>query len=268
MGYEFGASKAINGVVWGVVSDNKHPEGKYMVKCKLPWIKSKEDGDDEDFLTTWCRVISPMAGGGRGFYVLPEVGDEVVLSFVHGNINVPVVLGAVWNDTDHSPHGDKSPKASTDPLGNDLGIADAAKDNKAAGGKNNARFFISRSGSTMLFDDTSGKEKIAFFTAKGSMFNINDEKDTIVLYDHTKEVYLALDAKKKKITLETKNGDIDIFCKKGTLNIEAKFIKTKAEKDQTHEAASGKWLQKSGKTMDFEAGGDLTEKAPKIHLNP
>lgn len=267
MGYEFGNSKLINGVAWGVVAKNVHPTGAYMVRCKLPWVKSTDAKDDEDFLTTWCRVLTPLAGGGRGFYCLPEEGDEVLLAFVHGNMRQPVVLGSVWNDTDKIPHGADAPADSEDPMGNALGIADATKDNKKSDGKNNARFFISRSGSTMLFDDTAGKEKIAFFTAKGTMLNLNDEKETIAIYDHSKEVYLVMDAANKKITLETVTGDIDFFCKKGTFNVEAKFITMYSEKDTDHKA-DGKWKQESGGTMDLKAGGTQTTKAPKIDLNP
>lgn len=268
MGYEFGLAKRIYGVVPGVVMDNKHPEGAYRVKVKFPWIRSTEAGDDADYESSWARIASQMAGGGRGFYSLPEVGDEVVVSFVHGDIRYPVVLGAVWNDQDKMPVGGKAPKASTDPLGNDLGITNAAKDNKEASGKNNARFFISRAGSTLLFDDTDGKEKISLFTKKGSMLNINDEKDVIAIYDHTKEVYLCLDAKNKKITMETKNGDILVYAKKGKFYLEAKDIITKASGKQDHKA-DGKWKQQSGGTMDLQSGGTMTLKGgPKIELNP
>ena len=265
MGYEFGNSKTINGVVWGVVSDNKHPEGHFKVKCKLPWILSTDSGDDTDFLTSWAKVASPMAGGGRGFYCLPEVGDEVVIAFIHGNIRQPVVLGCVWNDTDKAPHGDAAPADSEDPMGNALGIADAATDSTDE--KNNARFLISRSGSVMMFDDTDGKEKIVFKTAGGSTINLNDEKKTLSFYDSDKEVYLHMDAQNKKITMECTNGDIDVFCKNGTFNLEAKKITTKASTDVEHKA-DGKWLQDSGGTMDMKAGGTMTEKAPKSDLNP
>lgn len=267
MGYEFGLAKRIYGVVPGVVMDNKHPEGAYRVKIKFPWIKSTDAGDDADYVSSWARVISPMAGGGRGFYCLPEVGDEVVVSFVHGDIRYPMVLGAVWSDTDKAPTNDKGPKASTDPLGNDLGIVNAVKDNKAQSGKNNARYWYTRNGSGLVFDDTSGKEKVSIFTKKGSMLNINDEKDVIAIYDSKGETYLTLDAKKKDITLESKNGNIFVYAKKGKFYLEANEIITKSKAKQEHKAGST-WKQESGGTMDMKAGGTMTLKAPKIDLNP
>lgn len=267
MSYEFGNTRIINGVVWGVVMDNKDPRGRYMVKCKLPWIKSTDAGDDADFVTSWCKVVTPMAGGGRGFYCLPEIGDEVVLAPIHGNIRQMVVLGSVWSEVDKMPTGDNAPQETTDPDGNEFGVAAAAKDNKAANGENNARFMISRSGSSIVFDDTKGKEKLAFFTKAGSAITINDEKKVLSIYDKGKETYLLFDAQNKKIRLECTNGDIDIICKNGTFTLDAKKIVTKAKDNQEHKAGAA-WKQESGSTMDFKAGGTLTEKAPKIDLNP
>ena len=267
MTYEFGLSRRIYGVVHGVVTDNKHPDGAYRVKVKFPWIRSTDAGDDSDYVSSWARVASSMAGNGRGMYMLPEVDDEVVVSFVHGDIRCPVVIGCVWNDTDKQPVGGSAPKASTDPLGNDLGIGDAAKDNKESSGKNNARFMISRAGSVMLFDDTSGKEKIVFKTAKGSALIINDEKDVLAFYDASKEVYLAMDGKNKKIMLECTNGDIDVKCEKGTFSLLAKDIKMESKATTEHKAKTT-WKQESGGTMDLKAGGDMTLKGgPNIKLN-
>lgn len=259
-------SAGINGVVWGVVVDNVHPTGEFKVKCKLPWVLSSEDQDDADFTTGWCAVLTPMAGNKRGFYCLPEKDDTVLLAFVHGDPKEGVVIGSCWNATDKAPHGADAPADTTDPMGNAIGIADAATDTTDE--KNNYRCFVSRAGSVMMFDDTDGKEKITFKTKKGTCVNLNDEKETISIYDHAKEVYLHMDKANKKITLESKEGDIDILCKKGTLNIEAKMITTKAEKTQEHKAGT-EWKQESGKAMDLKAGATMTLKGgPKIDLNP
>ena len=48
-----------------------------------------------------ARVMMPMAGGKRG--TVPEPGDEVVVAFESGDTNLPVILGAVWNNNDHPP---------------------------------------------------------------------------------------------------------------------------------------------------------------------
>lgn len=255
----------ISGIVTGVVSDNKHPDGKYMVKCDFPWIRSSESSDDSEFPSPWLRVGTPMAGNGMGFRCLPEPGDEVAVMFVHGDMNQGIVVCSLWNDVDKTPHGGDAPPDTEDPMGNPGGIADSCVDSTGA---NEARFMYSKRGSLLLFDDTDGKQKFIAKSSKGSCLFINDEKDCVSVYDAGKEVYLQLDKGKNKITLEATKGDIDIFCKKGTLTIEAKKIVTKAETTQEHESGTS-WNQKSGSTMDLEAGGTMTLKGgPKIDLNP
>src|SRR5271157_4763071 len=58
-------------------------------------------GNDEP--SALARVMMPMAGTKRGTYFFPEPGDEVVVAFESGDTNLPVILGAVWNNNDHPP---------------------------------------------------------------------------------------------------------------------------------------------------------------------
>jgi uncharacterized protein involved in type VI secretion and phage assembly len=51
----------------------------------------------------WARVAVPFAGGDRGAFFLPDVGDEVLVSFVHGDARLPVVVGGLWNGGARAP---------------------------------------------------------------------------------------------------------------------------------------------------------------------
>lgn len=248
-----GGARRINGVVIGIVTENQHPEGLYRVKVKFPWIRDATDAQDsEDFLSTWCRIATPMAGLGRGVWCLPEVDDEVLIAFEHGDLRRPYVIGALWNGVDLPPVADKAPAASTDPMGVDLGIADACVDTSDAGANNRARFMHSRSGHLLLFDDAKDQsdEKIVLKTAHGHVVVLNDKggSESIAIYDSTGEEYVYIDEANKKITIETKNGDIDILCKNGTLNVEATKIVTKASDTAEHEA-SNKMTHKSNEIV-------------------
>jgi len=268
MGYEFGLSRRIYGVVCGVVTDNKHPEGDYRVKVKFPWISSTDASDKEDFISSWARVATQMAGGGRGFYCLPEPDDEVLISFIHGDIRLPIVIGALWNQTDKMPvGGDGSPNSGvTDPLGNDIGISAAAVDNNAAGGKNNARFFLSRSGHLLIFDDTDGKESMTLISKSGHGLHFNDEKDNIAMHDASGEEYMVLDGKNKKIIIETKNGDIDVLCKNGTFNLEAKKITVKSTTTAEYKSTKDTTIKSDAKII-INASSLIDADAAKIELN-
>lgn len=107
------------------VIDNDDPQGQGRVKVKFKWECQTNDP------TEWLRVVSPNAGSGdtgknRGFHVIPEKGDQVVIAFEEGNVARPVVMGSVY----HGKSGDSS------------------------GFKNsNTKGLTSRKGSSLSFDD-------------------------------------------------------------------------------------------------------------------
>ena len=163
---ELHASKMF-GVVIGVVSNNQDDEGYGRVKITFPWLT-----DDEE--SKWARIASLMAGDKRGAYFLPEVGDEVLVAFEHGDINRPYILGALWNGVD------KPPATNED-------------------GKNNLRFIQSRSGHKITLDDTEGSEKIEIIDKDG--------KNSIT-WDTTKNK-ISISAG-KDITVEAADGKISL----------------------------------------------------------
>jgi phage baseplate assembly protein gpV len=89
------------------------PQGHGRVGIELPWMegqpgqstKKGKKGKDQD-ATFWAPVASPMAGGGRGLWFMPEVGDEVLVSFEKGDVNHPFVVGYLWNGKDKPPSDD------------------------------------------------------------------------------------------------------------------------------------------------------------------
>jgi uncharacterized protein involved in type VI secretion and phage assembly len=51
----------------------------------------------------WARVAVPFAGGDRGAFMLPDVGDEVLITFVNGDVRFPIVIGGLWNGNAGAP---------------------------------------------------------------------------------------------------------------------------------------------------------------------
>ncbi|MCC5645336.1 VgrG-related protein [Nostoc sp. CHAB 5824] len=80
----------------GIVTDNEDPEGWGRVKVKFPTLTEQHTSD-------WARVVALGAGINRGFDCLPEVNDEVLVGFEHGDIHRPYIIGGVWNGTDAPP---------------------------------------------------------------------------------------------------------------------------------------------------------------------
>lgn len=78
-----------------VVVDNDDPAGLGRVKVKFAW----QEGD-----TPWLRMTNPHAGGGKGMYFIPEVGEEVLIGFENGNAEKPFVLGTMYNGNESSSY--------------------------------------------------------------------------------------------------------------------------------------------------------------------
>ena len=73
-----------------IVKDNNDPKGMGRVRVQFFWQKGEQ-------LSPWIRMIQPYAGSGKGFYFIPEVGQEVMVDFENGNAERPFVLGAHYN---------------------------------------------------------------------------------------------------------------------------------------------------------------------------
>jgi phage baseplate assembly protein V len=143
-----GADARFFGVTIGVVTNNKDPDGLGRVKTSLPWLADQVETD-------WARVVTPMAGPGRGIYFLPEVNDEVLVAFEHGNPDTPYVLGGLWNGKD------KPPESNSD-------------------GKNNLRAIRSRSGNVIRLTDTDGDAKIEIIDSSGKNSIVIRAKDNSI----------------------------------------------------------------------------------------
>ncbi len=161
----------IYGVVVGIVTDNKDPDKLGRVKVKIPRIS----GDDE---SNWARVVSFMVGKEKGAFFLPEVDDEVLVAFEYGDINMPYVIGSLWNGKDKTP------------LTND-------------DGKNNIRMIKSRSGHIIRLDDTDGKEKIEIIDKTEKNMIVIDSKDNKISIKSDKDIEIS--APNGKVTIDAKD---------------------------------------------------------------
>jgi uncharacterized protein involved in type VI secretion and phage assembly len=83
----------INGVVIGIVTK---VEETGRVKVHFPWLDDLHESD-------WIRVATMMGGKGRGSFFMPEVKDEVLVAFDHGDARFPYIVGFLWNGQDEPP---------------------------------------------------------------------------------------------------------------------------------------------------------------------
>ena len=78
-----------NGLTIGIVTNNKDPDGIGRVRVKFPALSDSEE-------SWWARVASPGGGSNAGLMFMPQIDDEVLVGFEHGDLRRPFVLGGLW----------------------------------------------------------------------------------------------------------------------------------------------------------------------------
>ncbi len=185
----------IHGVVVGQVTDNNDPMNLGRVKLKFPWIS-------DDHTTDWVRVVTPMAGKERGFFFLPEVGDEVLVAFQFGDVSRPYVLGALWSKVDAPPP--------------------TANEGQSSGGERsvNRRVIRSKAGHLVTLDDSEGDEKITIVDKGG--------KNKIEIHSASNKITIQSDqdldiTAKGKISIQSTEGDVSIGCNNFSVDAEQSY---------------------------------------------
>jgi hypothetical protein len=190
-------------------------DSRYRVKVKYPWL---QEGEDTSY---WARILTPMAGGERGVYFLPEVGDQVLVVFEHGDIGRPIVVGGLWSKAQKPPE-------------------------KNSSGKNNIREIKSRSGHRLIFDDTSGSERVILVHSGG-------------------ENKIALDTGQSTVTMECASGDIEIKASSGAGRFFGDVVKITAKNNFT---AQGATLEANAAAkIQTKASSMLSLKAGNVAIN-
>jgi phage protein D/phage baseplate assembly protein gpV len=181
------AQGLMHGVVVGLVTNLKDPDDLGRVKVKYPWLGDNIESD-------WIRLASPMAGSSRGFLYLPEVNDEVLIAFEHGDVHHPYIVGALWSSTD------KPLKKNSEVVGSD--------------GKVNQRLIQTRAGHVILFDDKQGEEKVSITSKSGHTVILDDKSgsESITIKDKSGNNKMVIDSTTNSMAIAV-NGDFTVNAK-------------------------------------------------------
>ncbi len=214
-----------HGVVVGIVTNNSDPDGLGRVKVKLPTMPGNEESH-------WARLVTPMAGDGRGIEFIPEVNDEVLVAFEHDDSHRPFVLGALWNGKDKPPEPSDTLLSST--------------------GKVEKRIIRSRSGHTIILDDTDGKEKISIVDKTGKNSIEIDSANNLVAIKAQGDILLEASG-----NVKIKGSDVELEA--------SGKVKTKGMDVQLEASASA--TLKGGSGVSVEASGTVDVKGARVNLN-
>lgn len=214
----------INGAVVGIVVDNKDPSKMHRIKVQYP----VESGDGLE--SSWCRMCSPMAGKDRGLVILPDIGTEVVLVYAYRTMS-PYVLGAVYNGSDDKP----------EPYHND-----DQNDDK--------RVFWSRNDHMVIFDDTSGSERVDFGAQAPTRLDATSAP-----------IYQTLESAKMIIN-EYCDGNTTVEAKE-TISLKCKDFKLEASNSIVLDATATANF-KGSSTATIKSNTTQTYKAGLVTVNP
>lgn len=162
-------SRPIYGVVVGIVTQNDDKDKLGRVKVKFPWLSDNDESD-------WARITQLGAGPNAGAVFIPEVNDEVLVAFEHGDISRPFVIGGLYNGKDKPNLGD--------------GLFNQ--------GKVKRNGFVSRKGHKFVFFEDSSKSGIALITS--------DAKIKVSLNESNSEIHIECQGK----VLIKSQGDMNL----------------------------------------------------------
>jgi len=272
------------------------PSGKEMyrneyaaIKVQFYWDQYNKE-TEPDKCSCWIRVAQSVAGSEWGSLYIPRIGQEVIVSFINGNPDQPIITGTVYNDQNKSPYSDseistiKSVTFTKDKEFNEFRLTDkpdkqeiythAAKDmtteivNQRKTTINKADDLLEiqeGSKSTKLLAKGDGKGDYTLELTKGDktehikdgnfVFQ-DDEGDLNIIL---KKGNLSETLEKGNITIKVKKGNIDIDIKGHyTVNLSGN-AKLKASKDISIEGSNVKI--KATKAVQIQSGTAMSLKA-------
>lgn len=192
----------------------------------FPW-------DEEGVFTRRVRVVQPWAGKSWGTFFIPRIGQEVVVEFIDGDPDRPLVVGAVYN-SDHKP----PIKLPADKTQSTI----KSESSKGGGGFNEIRF-----------EDKKGAEEIYIHAQKDRLTEILNDDTLQVHNNQTEEI--GTKVKKKGDRKVTVHNDDTLILKEGKLT-------TTVEKgDEIRTVKMGKRTTtiQGKETLTVKQGDQMTE---------
>ena len=185
------------------------------IKVQFPW---DQDGQGDENASCWIRVAQLWAGASWGAWWLPRIGQEVVVTFLEGDPDRPLVTGTVYNADNTLPY---------DMPGEQTKSTIKSNSSKGGDGFNELRF-----------EDAAGSEEIYVHAQKDLVTDVENDRTTTVIAGND--------------TLTVQEGDRTVGVDKGNESL------TVAEGDRTVDVTAGSETHSVGGTREVTVTGDET----------
>ncbi len=157
--------KRYPGVVTGIVKNLNDPDGQGRIELQFPWLS-------DSVRSSWAPVASALAGKERGAFLMPEIDDEALVAFEHGDINHPFIVGFLWNGVDTPPETTNQNRVIKTPGGHQL-----------------------------RFEDKDGAKKVILKSNGGHQVEIDDAAETITIKTNSGNQFIVLNDASKSVTV-------------------------------------------------------------------
>lgn len=227
----------LTGTVVGPSSEEIHTDEYGRIKVKFAW---DNDYPNDDTCSCWIRVIQPWTGSKFGALFLPRVGCEVLVSFIHGNPEHPIVIGTLYNGKNKPPVSLPSDKTEsgfftrTTPKG------------------------TSEEGHRISFNDKKDEELLTIVSQKDLSIKVKNDAKTVISANRSTELTkgddkLLLKEGNRAINLD--KGDLATELKKGNMSykIKGNFNTVVTSGHYSVKVTDGNVGFKCGKTINIEA---------------
>lgn len=231
-----GLVPAAGGLLIGTVKQiDSDPAGQDRVLVEVPMIASSGEG-------IWARMGSPYATSGAGIMFMPELGDEVILSFVNNDPRAPVILGSLYSSA-------RAPSSAPD-------------------AKNTNKVIVTKGQLKLTMDDV--KKVIVVSTPGGHTLTMSDDATSVTLVDSNGN---KLDMSSSGITLTScasmtlnANGNIALNANAGAVQLTGSTEVTSSAPNISASASAALSLQGdlSGK---LASSGELTVQGLMVMIN-
>jgi uncharacterized protein involved in type VI secretion and phage assembly len=167
--------KRYPGVVTGIVKNLNDPDGQGRIELQFPWLS-------DSVRSSWAPVASALAGKERGAFFMPEIDDEVLVAFEHGDVNHPFIVGFLWNGVDTPPETTNQNRVIKTPGGHQL-----------------------------RFEDTDGAKKVVLKSNGGHHVEIDDSAETITIKTNFGNQFIVLNDASNSVTVRGGGRRVDMI---------------------------------------------------------
>ncbi|WP_053213675.1 type VI secretion system tip protein TssI/VgrG [Pseudomonas sp. Q12-87] len=209
------------------------------IKLQFPWDRT---GKNDETSSCWVRVVLPWSGKGFGMQFVPRIGQEVIVTFIDGDPDRPLVTGCVYNGDNALPYALPANQTQS-------GIK--THSSKGGGGFNELRF-----------EDKKDAEEVFLQAQKD--FNINVLNDTTATVGHD-ETLTVQNARTRTVkdgdeTITLEKGKRSVTIQTGSDSLDVKDTRTVTVGSDQNHSTGGNYTHKVTGNYELTVDGNLTIK--------